>query len=86
MRKNIIITGVAGFIGTNLAERLVKDYNVIGIDNFVTGNEKNIDLLLQNSNFEFLRQDVTQPFNLEDYPELKKFQVEIGRASCRERV
>jgi nucleoside-diphosphate-sugar epimerase len=78
-RPNILITGAAGFIGTNLAERLILDNNVIAIDNFVTGNERNIDLLLQNPNFEFIRHDIAEPLNLDStvYPELKKFKIDV---------
>ncbi len=76
-RPNIIITGAAGFIGANLCERLVQNCNVIGIDDFSTGKRENIDLLLQNPNFEFIKQDIARPFKLEDFPELKKFQIDI---------
>lgn len=76
-RQNVILTGAAGFIGSNLAEALVKNCNVIAIDNFITGKEKNIDMLLQLPNFEFIRHDISQPLKLEDFPELKKFQVDV---------
>ena len=58
-RQNVILTGAAGFIGSNLAEALVKNCNVIAIDNFITGKEKNIDMLLQLPNFEFIRHDIS---------------------------
>jgi len=76
-KKNILITGGAGFIGSHLADALVKENNIIIIDNFSTGSEKNIDHLLQNPNFEFIKHDLTQPFNFEDYPETKKFKAEL---------
>ncbi len=76
-RPNVVVTGAAGFIGANLCERLVQSCHVIGIDDFSTGRRENIDLLLQNPNFEFIKQDITQPFKLEDFPELKKFQIDI---------
>ncbi|OGG92220.1 hypothetical protein A3H03_03445 [Candidatus Kuenenbacteria bacterium RIFCSPLOWO2_12_FULL_42_13] len=76
-RENIILTGAAGFIGSNLAEALVKNYNVIAVDNFITGKEKNIDLLLRLPNFEFIRHDITRPLKLNEYPELKKFQIDV---------
>lgn len=76
-RPNIIIAGGAGFLGSNLAEELIKKNNIIVIDNFITGNEKNIDLLLQHPNFEFIKHDITEPINLEQYPELKKFKINI---------
>lgn len=76
-KPNILITGGAGFIGSHLADALVKDNHVIVVDNFSTGSEKNIDHLLQNSNFEFVKHDLTQPFDFKNYPELKKFKVEV---------
>jgi UDP-glucuronate decarboxylase len=76
-KKNIIVTGAAGFIGTNLCERLVKEANVIAIDNYITGKQANIDMLLQNPNFEFIKHDITDPIELEAFPELKKFQVDV---------
>ncbi|HRY63070.1 MAG TPA: GDP-mannose 4,6-dehydratase [Patescibacteria group bacterium] len=76
-RENVILTGAAGFIGANLAEDLVKRYNVVAIDNFITGDEKNIDNLLQLPNFEFIRHDIAEPFDLTGYPELRKFQIDV---------
>ncbi len=76
--KNIIVAGGAGFIGSNLCEELVKrGNNVLCIDNFSTGNQKNIDHLLQSTNFELINHDLTEPINLEDYREAKKFKVEF---------
>lgn len=74
-KKNILVTGGAGFIGSHLCDELVKDNKVICIDNFISGVERNIDHLLQNPNFEFIRADITQPLDLENLPELEKFQV-----------
>jgi len=74
-RPNIIITGAAGFIGTNLCERLIKTSNIIAVDNFLTGKQQNINSLLQDPNFEFIRQDISAPFKLDDYAELKKFKI-----------
>ena len=42
-KKNVLITGGAGFIGSHLCDELVKNNKVICVDNFITGNEKNID-------------------------------------------
>ena len=75
--KNIIVTGAAGFIGSHLCEELVKNNNVIGIDNYITGSESNIDQLFQLPNFEFIRHDVTQPIDLEEFREMKKFKVDV---------
>ncbi len=73
--KNILIIGGAGFIGSHICERLVKQNKVICIDNLITGVEKNIDFLLRHPNFEFINHDITQPIVLEDLPELEKFKV-----------
>jgi UDP-glucuronate decarboxylase len=72
-RKNILVTGGAGFLGSHLCDVLVKDANVICIDNFSTGNVKNIEHLLQNPAFEFINHDVTQPLRLSDHKELERF-------------
>ncbi|MBI2426777.1 MAG: GDP-mannose 4,6-dehydratase [Candidatus Kerfeldbacteria bacterium] len=77
-RPNVIITGGAGFIGSHLTERLLENRNVICIDNFVSGIEDNIDEFLRHYNFEFIRHDITEPFDLADiqkYPILEKFKV-----------
>ena len=76
-RKNILVTGGAGFIGSHLCDELVKKHKVICLDNFTTGREENINHLLQNPNFEFIRHDLTQPIELESEPSLKSFQVEF---------
>ncbi len=74
-RKNILITGGAGFIGSHLAEALVRDNNVIVLDNFITSQLENIEELLQNPHFEFVKHDVTIPFDPHAYPELNQFKV-----------
>ena len=62
----ILVTGGAGFIGSHLCERLVSEGNeVLCLDNFFTGRRENILPLLDNSNFELLRHDVTEPILLE---------------------
>ena len=59
--KRVLITGVAGFLGSHLCERFLKeDYFVIGMDNFITGSQKNIDLFKSHNNFEFKEQDVSK--------------------------
>ncbi len=66
MTKNILVTGGAGFIGSHLCESLLLDgYNVICLDNFFTGNKKNIEHLIKLPNFEMIRHDVTRPILLE---------------------
>lgn len=55
-----LITGAAGFIGSFLCERFLKEgWYVIGLDNFLTGSEENISHLFSNSNFKFYKYDVT---------------------------
>ena len=62
----ILVTGGAGFIGSHLCERLLKDGNeVICLDNFFTGRKSNIEHLLADNNFELIRHDVTEPILLE---------------------
>lgn len=64
--KQILVTGGAGFIGSHLCARLLKEGNyVICLDNFFTGSVKNILHLQQNPFFEFVRHDITTPFSAE---------------------
>jgi dTDP-glucose 4,6-dehydratase len=59
--QTILITGGAGFIGSHLADRLIKDLNkVIVVDNLVTGSIKNIEHLLSNPNFNFIEHNVSE--------------------------
>ena len=63
MKKTILITGVAGCIGTNLATRLLADgYRVVGVDNLITSTGENLKELKKNSDFTFVKHDVTKPF------------------------
>ncbi len=60
MTKRILITGAAGFLGSHLCDRFIKEgYQVIGMDNLITGDMKNIDHLLKRDEFEFFHYDVT---------------------------
>ena len=64
--KRILITGGAGFIGSHLCERLLRDGNdIICLDNFFTGDKKNIAHLLNISHFELIRHDIINPIYLE---------------------
>jgi dTDP-glucose 4,6-dehydratase len=55
-----LITGVAGFLGSHLAERFLSEaHDVVGLDNFITGSPDNISHLLENERFSFYRYDVT---------------------------
>ena len=65
--KNILITGAAGFLGSHLCERFLKeDFNVKGMDNFITGSQKNIDSLKKNKNFQFINHDVSKYVEIND--------------------
>ena len=59
--KKVLITGAAGFLGSHLSERFLKDgFSVVGMDNYITGSLKNIELLSSYQNFEFIEHDVTK--------------------------
>ncbi len=79
-KKNVLVTGGAGFIGSHICERLVKsrEANVICVDNFINGLQMNIDHLLQSDNFTFIKHDIVSPIQIFDYPELSKFQIEVA--------
>ena len=76
-KKNVLVAGGAGFIGSHLCDELVKTNKVICIDNFISGSERNIDHLLSNPNFVFINHDLSQSINLEKIEDLKKFEVEF---------
>jgi len=62
----LLVTGGAGFLGSHLCERLLRDgHEVISLDNYYTGSRKNIEHLLSNPKFETLRHDITFPTYLE---------------------
>ncbi len=66
MKKRILVTGGAGFLGSHLCERLLHEGNdIICADNFFTGDKANIEHLLDNPYFELLRHDVTFPLYVE---------------------
>jgi len=65
-QKRILVTGGAGFLGSHLCDRLLSNkHNVLCVDNFFTGQKSNIAHLISNSNFEFIRHDITFPLYLE---------------------
>jgi len=66
MRKRVMITGGAGFLGSHLADRLLKaGHEVLCVDNLFTGTKDNIAHLHSNPSFEFMRHDVTFPLFVE---------------------
>ena len=65
-RKRALITGGAGFLGSHLCDRLIADgHEVVCVDNLFTGTKRNIEHLLGNPRFEFIRHDVTFPLFIE---------------------
>jgi len=66
MKKRILVTGGAGFIGSHLCKKLLNDGNeIICVDNFFTGNKRNILDLMNNPYFEVIRHDITLPLYVE---------------------
>lgn len=66
IRKKILVTGGAGFVGSHLCDRLLKEGNeVVCLDNYFTGQKENIVHLIGNPFFELVRHDVTMPFFIE---------------------
>lgn len=66
IRKRVLVTGGAGFLGSHLCDRLISlNHDVLCVDNFFTGTRDNIKHLLTNPHFEFLRHDITFPLYVE---------------------
>lgn len=66
MKNRVLVTGGAGFLGSHLCERLLKEGNdVICVDNLFTGEKDNIRHLMTNPYFEFIRHDITEPLYVE---------------------
>ena len=64
--KKVLVTGGAGFLGSHLCDRLVKQgHHVLCVDNYFTGSKKNIEHLLKFPNFEVIRQDICIPLYVE---------------------
>jgi UDP-glucuronate decarboxylase len=65
-RKRILVTGGAGFLGSHLCDRLIAaGHDVLCVDNFFTGNKRNVEHLLSHPRFELMRHDVTFPLYVE---------------------
>ena len=65
-RKRVLVTGGAGFLGSHLSERLLREGNqVLCLDNFLTGFKSNIDPLLDDPNFELIQHDIQLSINIE---------------------
>lgn len=66
MTKTILITGAAGFLGSHLCDRFINEgFEVIGMDNFITGDQKNIEHLSKDNKFKFIEHDVTEFVNIQ---------------------
>ncbi len=77
-KRTVVVTGGAGFIGSHLCERLLSDgHQVICIDNFITSEVSNIESMLKNPDFEFIKLDINEPFDLEAFPELARFKINV---------
>ena len=63
--KTILIAGGAGFLGSNLCKKLIKDNIVICLDNLITGNMANIIPYLESPNFKFIKHDIINPIDIE---------------------
>jgi dTDP-glucose 4,6-dehydratase len=65
--QRILITGAAGFLGSHMAARfLTEGYQVIGVDNFATGSERNIAALQEREGFSFIRHDISMPLYVQN--------------------
>lgn len=76
-KKNVLVIGGAGFLGSHICDELIQSAKVICIDNFSSGDEKNIDNLLSHPDFHFIRHDMSEPIDLESFPELQEFKIEF---------
>ncbi|TXE19081.1 SDR family oxidoreductase [Psychroserpens burtonensis] len=64
--NTILITGAAGFLGSHLCDRFIKEgFHVIGMDNYITGDQRNIEHLIENTNFSFIEHDVTKHISID---------------------
>src|SRR3989338_942596 len=76
-KKNVLVTGGAGFLGSHLCERLLKEAKVICMDDLSNSTIQNVDHLLQYPDFEFIKYDVNKPVDLNAFDELAKFKIQF---------
>jgi UDP-glucuronate decarboxylase len=76
-KKNVLVVGGAGFIGSHLCDELIKTCKVICVDDFSTGSERNIDHLFAEPDFAFLRHNLSSPLDLENEQSLQKFKIQF---------
>lgn len=76
-KKNVLVIGGAGFLGSHMCDELIQNAKVICIDNFSSGDENNIDRLLAHPDFRFIKHDMSEPIDLESFPELQSFKIEF---------
>ena len=66
MSKTVLITGAAGFLGSHLCDRFIaEEFQVIGMDNYITGDQDNIHHLFKHPNFEFIEHDITNHIDID---------------------
>lgn len=68
--KTVLITGGAGFVGSHLCDRLIKDNNIICLDNLYTGSMENISHLIGNPRFRFIKADITNDLQFDGIDEI----------------
>lgn len=76
-KKNVLITGGAGFIGSYLCEALLKEAKVICVDDLSGGRLQNIEHLLRHPDFEFIKHDISEPIQFDRLPELARFKIQF---------
>lgn len=68
--KTILVTGGAGFIGSHLCQKLVKNNKIICVDSLISGHRKNIEDLKRSKNFKFIKQDIAKPLKIDKIDEI----------------